>query len=458
MKRGIFFSLAVVLLFGLRALLADTASKGLPHLDFTDNRLDNGLRLILVPDHSAPVLAINVTYDVGSRNEGLGRTGFAHLFEHMMFEGSENVAKGEHFMLLENNGGDFNGATNEDRTTYFEIVPKNQLDLILFLESDRMGKLAVTQEKLDNQRNAVQEERRLSNDNQPYGKSYLEIDNLAYDCFGYKHPTVGSMADLNAANLDDIKDFFRMYYAPSNAVLTLVGDFNSAEATEKIKKYFGGISRQPNPPPAPVCEEERYGERRETLMDPLARLPALFISYQISPGNTPDNYAAHVLGDILGTGQSSRIYQHVVKDKQLATQVEVQVDSKRGISSFYILAYPCPGAKLEDLEAGIYDEINAIANDGVSEQEMDKARTLFRRQMVQGRESALTTAIRIGEYAVYFNDPDLINTITARYDAVTADEVKSVARKYLITSGRTVVITLPGKKPAPPAAQPGDQP
>jgi len=273
MNKRIVVSLLLPLLLRLPVPAAEASSTGLPHLDFTDSRLDNGLRVILAPDHSAPVLAINIAYDVGSRNERPGRTGFAHLFEHMMFEGSENVGKGEHFMLLENNGGGFNGTTNEDRTIYFEIVPRNQLDLILFLESDRMGKLAVTQANLDNQRNAVQEERRLGIDNQPYGKSYLEIDNLSYDCFGYKHSTIGSMADLNAANLGDVKDFFRIYYAPNNAVLTLVGDFDPAEANAKIGKYFGSIPRQPTPPPASVCEEERYGERRETVLDPLARLP-----------------------------------------------------------------------------------------------------------------------------------------------------------------------------------------
>ena len=175
--------------------------------------LANGLHVVLAPDSTAPVVTIGVYYKIGFRLEPQGRSGFAHLFEHMMFEGSENVGKGEHFLLVLNNGGGMNGNTTEDRTVYFEELPKNQLDLILFLESDRMGKLAVNQTNLDNQRNAVQEERRLGIDNQPYGKSFLEIDSLAYDCFGYKHSTIGSMADLNAASLDDVKDFFRMYYA-----------------------------------------------------------------------------------------------------------------------------------------------------------------------------------------------------------------------------------------------------
>jgi zinc protease len=456
MKKTVVHSALVVLLLNLAAFAADTPA-GLPRINFTDTRLENGMRVILAPDHSAPVLALNVIYDVGSRNERPGRTGFAHLFEHMMYQGSENVGKGEHFILLENNGGDFNGTTNEDRTTYFEIVPKNQMDLVLFLEADRMGKLAVNQANLDNQRNAVQEERRLGIDNQPYGKSELEIDNLTYDCFGYKHSTIGSMADLSAADLQDVREFFRIYYAPNNAALSLVGDFDPAEAMEKVKKYFGSISRQPAPSPTQPCEEERYGERRETVMDPLARLPMLLISYQIPAGNTPENYAARVLGDILGTGQSSRFYQHLVKDKQLATEVDVQVDARRGLSPFYITAYPRPGVKSEDLEKGIYDELNAVLKDGVSSDEIDKARMQFRRRMVQGRESALVTAIRLGQYAVYFDDPDLINTIVAKYNAVTADDVKNAARKYFVTSTRTVVTTLPEAQAAPAGQQGGQQ-
>ena len=435
------FPLPLAVALAVCAVASDTP--GLKPIQFTDTRLDNGLRIILAPDPSAPVVALDVTYNVGSSNERPGRTGFAHLFEHMMFQGSENVGKGEHFMLLENNGGDFNGTTNEDRTTYYEIVPKNQLDLALFLEADRMGKLAVNQTNLDNQRNAVQEERRLGIDNQPYGKSFLEIDSLSYDCFGYKHSTIGSMADLNAASLDDVKDFFRIYYAPNDAVLSLVGDFDPAEATEKIRKYFGAIPSQPAPAKKQACEEERYGERHETVIDPLARLPLVIIAYQVPAGNTPQNFAVQVLGSILGTGESSRFYQHLVKEKQLATQIDVQVDARMGPSLMYILAYPRPGVKPEDLEKAIYEEISAIAKDGVAAAELSKAQTQYRRHEVQTRESALRTSLRLGHDAVYFNDPNLINTALEKYDAVTADEVKKAAQKYFIPNLRAVVTTLP---------------
>jgi zinc protease len=444
MRRTLSLAPVLVVLFLLPSL-AQTAAQApkLPPLEFQDVHLDNGLRVILAPDHSAPVFGICMTYNVGSRNERPGRTGFAHLFEHMMFEGSENVGKGEHFILVENNGGGMNGTTNEDRTNYFEVLPKNQLDLALFLEADRMGHLAVNQPNLDNQRNAVQEERRLGIDNQPYGKSYLEIDNLSFDNFAYKHSTIGSMRDLNAADLKDVQEFFRIYYAPNNAVLTLVGDFDPAEALEKVKKYFGAIPRQPVSPQPDVTEGEHYGERRETIYDPLARLPMLLISYHTPPGNTPDNYALQVLGDILGQGESSRFYQHLVKEQQLATAVDVQVDARRGPSLFYIMATPRPGVKPEELEQAIYKELDAVVKDGVTAAEMDKARTQFRRSMIQTRESALRTAIRLGQYAVFFNDPGLINTITDKYNSVTAEQVKNAAQKYLVTTERAVVTTLP---------------
>jgi zinc protease len=451
MKRTVPFILLMAFV-SVAALAADAPSSGLPHLAFTDTRLDNGMRVILAPDHSAPVLAINVMYDVGSRDERVGRTGFAHLFEHMMFEGSENIGKGEHFALLEVNGGEFNGTTNEDRTTYFEIVPKNQLDLILFLESDRMGKLAVNQTNLDNQRNAVQEERRLGIDNQPYGKSFLEIDSLAYDCFGYKHSTIGSMADLNSASLDDVKEFFRIYYAPNNAVLSLVGDFDPTEALQKINKYFGSVPRQPPPPKAVPCEEDRYGKRSETITDPLARIPLVMVAYQIPAGNTPDNYALQALGTVLGTGDSSRLYQSLVKEKQLATAVEVQPDARRDISLFYIIAYCRPGVKPDAVENAIYEVVNGISKDGVSAAELDKARKQYRRREVQVRESALRTALRLGHDAVYFNDPNLINTSIEKFDAVTTDDVKRVAQKYFAPNLRAVVVTLPQSSGAPAAA------
>jgi predicted Zn-dependent peptidase len=415
----------------------------LPRVDFTDQKLANGLRVIIAVDRTAPVYGISVTYNVGSRNERPGRTGFAHLFEHMMFEGSENVGKGEHFILVFNNGGNMNGTTNEDRTNYFETLPKNQLDLGLFLESDRMRSLAVNQSNLDNQRNAVQEERRLGEDNQPYGHAFLDIDNLAYDNFAYKHSTIGEMSDLNAASVADVKDFFRIYYAPNNAVLTLVGDLDPAETLEKVKKYFGNIPSQPTPPPVDMTEPAHYGERRETIHDPLARTPLLIMAYHIPAGNTPDNEAFHVLANVLGQGQSSRLYQRLVKEKQLATQVIVQADERRGPSLLYFLAFLRPGVKPEDCEAAIRDEVAAVQKDGITTEEIDKARVQFLRGQIGTRQSDLYTAMLIGQNAVYFGDPNLINTVVDKFNAVTADQVKAAAQKYLVPEQLSVVTDLP---------------
>jgi len=414
-----------------------------PKLELRDVTLDNGLRVILVPDHSAPVYGIDVCYNVGARNERPGRTGFAHLFEHMMFEGSENVGKGEHFSLVFNNGGGMNGTTNEDRTTYFEELPKNQLDLALFLESDRMRALNVTQANLDNQRNAVQEERRQGIDNQPYGRAQLDVDNLSYDNFAYKHSTIGSMTDLNAASIDDVKDFFRIYYAPNNAVLTLVGDFDPDEALAKVKKYFGAIPAQPAPPKVDLAEEPHYGERREIVYDPLARLPEIDMAYHIPAGNTPENYAAQQLTYVLGQGESSRFYQRLVKEKQLASSVSVQADTRIGTSQLYISANPRPGVKVEDLEKAIDEEIAAVVKSGVTPEELAKAKSQLLRQFIERRRSALSTAVLIGNYTVYFNDPNLINTLVDKERAVTLDDVNAVAKKYLVRDQRTVVITYP---------------
>ena len=434
-------------------LTGSAAQPSVPKIDFTKHTLANGLRVILAPDHTAPVVAISVTYDTGSRNERPGRTGFAHLFEHMMFQGSEHVGKGEHFILVFNNGGNMNGTTNEDRTNYFEALAKNQLDLALFLESDRMRSLAVNQANLDNQRNAVQEERRVGIDNQPYGKAEEEIDNLAYDNFDYKHSTIGSMADLDAATVDDVKDFFRIYYAPNNAVLVLVGDFDPAEALQKVEKYFGSIPSQPAPPPVVMNEPEHYGERRETIYDPLARVPMILMAYHIPAGNTPDNYAMQVLANVLATGESSRLYQLLVKEKQLVTQVQIQADARRGPSLFYIVTNLRPGVKTEDVEKAVDEEIDKIQKNGITERELEKARTQFRRSQIQGRQSDLNVAIRLGRDAVYFNDPNLINTIFEKYNAVTADQVKEAALKYLVPAERAVVIDLPAAKTAQAAGK-----
>jgi predicted Zn-dependent peptidase len=394
-------------------------------------------------------VAVSITYNVGSRNERQGRTGFAHLFEHMMFKGSENVGSGEHFLLVFNNGGSMNGTTNEDRTNYFEILPANQLDLGLFLEADRMKSLAITKDNLDNQRNAVQEERRLGVDNQPYGKSGEVQQELLYDNFAYKHSVIGSMEDLNAATVEDVSAFFKMYYAPNNATLVLVGDFKTADALAKIRSNFESIARQPDPPAVDMAEPTQKEERRATVDDQLARAIRVDLAYKAVPGNTADFYALQVLGAALQGGQSSRLYQKLVREKEMVTGVGGFMDEKRGVGAFYTNATLRPTVKAEDVEAVIYEEIERLKKEPIAEWELQKAKNTTRRNFINGLQSSLNRAVTMGQYTVYYNEPNLINMRLDKVAAVTKEDVQRAANKYLIDTNRTVVITMPQAKAKP---------
>jgi predicted Zn-dependent peptidase len=410
-------------------------------------KLDNGLRVVMSVDHSAPTYGISITYDVGSHSERPGRTGFAHLFEHMMFEGSENVGKGEHMILVENNGGNMNGTTTEDRTNYFESFASNQLDLGLFLEADRMRSLAVNQSNLDNQRNAVQEERRLSLDNQPYGETSEVLQDIVYDNFANKHSVIGSMQDLNAATIKDVQDFFRVYYAPNNAVLTLVGDFEPADALAKIKKYFGGIPAQPAPPVPDLAEPKQTAERRKTIEDPFAQVPRLDIAYKIPPGNTPDVYSLDVLSSALGEGQSSRLYQTLVKEKELAVNVFCYIDEHKGPSTFNVVVMVRPGKDLKEVEKVVYAELEKAKTAPIADWELQKVHMMERHQTAQQLQSTLYRAYMIGEMAVIYGDPNLINTRFDKIQHVGKEDMERAAAAYLNENNRTVVTTLPKPKP-----------
>ena len=428
------------------AVLAGQAQTPNVKVDFKETTLKNGLRVITVEDHSAPVIALSITYNVGSRNERPGRTGFAHLFEHMMFKGSENVGSGEHFLLVFNNGGTMNGTTNEDRTNYFEALPANQLDLALFLEADRMKSLAITKENLDNQRNAVQEERRLGVDNQAYGKSQEKHQEMMYDNFAYKHSVIGSMDDLNAASVEDVSAFFKTYYAPNNAVLVLVGDFNTNQALAKIRSSFESIARQPNPPAVEMDEPAQKAERRASLEDVLARATRIDMAYKAVPGNSADFYALQVLSAVLQGGQSSRLYQSLVKDKEMVSNVGGFMDEKRGVGGFYTNATLRGNSKTEDVEALIYAEMDRLKKEPIADWELAKAKNTTRRALIGGLSSSLNRAVTIGQYTVYYNEPGLINTRLDKVAAITKEDVQRVANKYLVDTNRTIVITTPKAK------------
>jgi len=430
-----------------------SAQTKIPPIKFSDTRLSNGLRVIIAEDHYAPVFAIAVSYGVGSKDEREGRTGFAHLFEHMMFKGSENVGAGEHFFLIFNYGGNMNGTTNTDRTLYYEVLPKNQLDLGLFLEADRMSSLAITKDNLDNQRQAVQEERRQGLDNQPYGKSGERFNEMAFDNFAYKHSVIGSMDDLNAASVQDVQDFFRTYYAPNNAVIALVGDLNTKETLAKMEKYFAKIPRQPNPRHVDLAEPDMKAERREKMDDKLARLTRLQIGYKIPGATSPDSPALSALGTIFGGGDSSRLYQKLVKDQEVCSAVGAGSGARMGPSLFQITCTLRPGKTAEQADAVISEEIAKLHAAPVTDKELKRVQTNARRSAVAMRESALSRAISLADSASMYDDPNRINTNTDKLAAVTPADIQRVAKAYLRNDNRVVMTTFPEAAPAtPPAA------
>src|SRR5260370_248136 len=382
--------LLVASLFALAAVtFGQQTPPKLAPIKFTDTTLDNVLRVIISEDHYAPVYGIAVTYKVGSRDERPGRTGFAHLFEHMMFKGSENVGPGEGFTRVCRRGGSMKATTDNDRTLYFEVMPRNQLDLGLFLEADRMRSLKITQENLDNQRQAVKEERRLGVDNRPYGQAFEKMDELVYDNFAYQHSVIGSMADLDATSVEDVQQFFKTYYAPNNAVLALAGDLDTKEALAKVKKYFGSIPRQEPPKPVDLSEPEKNAERRAKLDDKLARLTQIAIAYRIPPTTSADSRALSVGSQILGGGESSRLYQKLVKEKEVVSSIFCRVDNRVGPSKLEIQATVRPGKSPEEVEGLISEEIAKFLSEPVTPKELERTRSTIPRGPVGPPQSAL---------------------------------------------------------------------
>ena len=418
-------------------------------VEFSDTRLANGLRVIVAEDHAAPVFAIVLTYNVGSRDERKGRTGFAHLFEHMMFKGSENVGPGEHPYLMFMYGGNMNGTTNKERTLYYEVLPANQLDLALFLEADRMRSLVITREALENQVNAVQEERRLRVDNQPYGRTFEALDELAYDNPAYEHSVIGSMQDLSAATVEDVAAFFKTYYAPNNTVLTIVGDVNTRTALDKVRKYFEAIPSQPAPPAVDVTEPAQSAERRTTVNDALARLGRIDIAYKVPSSAHADSDALDVLTTLLSSGRSSRFYEVIVRQKQLSSGgLSAYTEASRGPGLLRVVGTVAPGKTLPDLESAIDAEIERVKTGAIEEWEMEKARNGVRSEVIAGLGSSLQRAVQLGEYALFYDKPAKINMRAEEIAKVSAADVQRVARTYLVKSGRTVVHTVP--QPAAP--------
>jgi predicted Zn-dependent peptidase len=433
----------------------------LPNIHIEQFALANGLRVVLSEDHSVPVVSVAVYYDVGSRNEREGRTGFAHLFEHMMFQGSENVPKAAHFQYIFNSGGTMNGTTSSERTNYFETLPANQLPLALWLESDRMRSLKVTQENLDNQRDAVKEEKRLNYDNRPYSNAFLRLNELVYRNPANAHSTIGSMEDLDEATIDDVREFFRIYYAPNNAVLTIVGDFDPQEARSLVEKYFASIPAQPQPPAVNVEEPAEVAARREVYRDRFAQLPALMLGWKAPARRAADFYALSLASDLLLEGDSSRLYQKLVKGEESVVGIQGGIGERRGPSSLYLFAIPKPGHPADKIRGTIEEEIKRLATEGPTAEEMEKLRNNLLNDVTRGRQSSLLRAQRLAEYALYDGDPHLFNTELERYLSVTPEEIRNAVARYLLTDNHSLIEVVPAPEAteaSPASLEPGDEP
>ena len=386
---------------------------------------------------------MDVTYDVGSRVEEPGRTGFAHLFEHLMFEGSENVGKGEHFRLVAEAGGSMNGTTSEDRTNYFETLPAECLDLGLFLEADRMRALVLSQAKLDNQREAVKEEKRLRVDNQPYATSFEATDTIAYDAFAYKHPVIGSMADLDASSLDDARAFYDRYYAPGNALLCLAGDVEPKDALERVTRFFGEVPARGTPPPFTVEEPAPTGERRARIVDPHAAVPGVHVNYKIGNRRDPDILALAYVEKILSGGESGRLWRRLVRDHELALSLSVSVDERRGPSLFRTFALARPGTTLERLETEVKDELHRMASDGPSSREMERARHMISADAIRATQTTQSVAFLLSEYGLYDGNPSLWREDLELLFSLDGGAVREAAARAFVPERCSVVTVHP---------------
>ena len=418
--------------------------------------LANGLTVILSEDHTAPLVAVNLWYHVGSANERPGRTGFAHLFEHMLFQGSTSVGANEHFELVQRAGGTLNGSTWLDRTNYFETVPSNQLELALWLEANRMGWLlpAMTQQKLDTQRDVVQNERRWSMDNQPYGTWWERLPALAFPLeHPFHHSLIGSMADLDAASLDDIGHFFATYYTPDNAVLSIAGDFDAEEVRAMVDRQFGAIPRGIGRPPLPdMTVAPTFGAPlREVVADDVM-LPRLFLALRSPVFGSDAYYAASVAGAILGMRKGSRLYRALVRDQQVAAEAQAfTYDLAKGSDLLVIDVTARPETSVEQLEESVHVELDRMATGDVTPAEVARVVTLIETELVASLQSASERADKLSLFATYFGDPHLVNRQADRYRAVTAEQVNAFARARLVRENRASLLYVPREADVEPS-------
>lgn len=426
-----------------------------PKLAISQFALPNGLKVVALEDHSAPIVNVQVWYHVGSKDERPGRTGFAHLFEHLMFKGSKNVKPQEHAQRVSDVGGVINAGTNFDYTFYWQTVPSNALDMVLWLEADRMGSLVVDEANLKSERDVVIEELRLRIENPPYGKLASIVFGNAFTKHSYKWLPIGSKEDLNAATLDDVKAFHSTYYVPNNATVVVVGDFKAAELKKSIETYFGPIAKGTGAIPRPAEKEPvQTAERRVTNYDSKTPLPAVVMAYHTPGLGDPDLYALEVASRILSGGQSSRLYQRLVRgEKQVALQAAGQSSALEDYGLFFFFAILNAGKEASAGEAELAAEIDRMKNELVTPAELDKARSQLVSEVAIGRQTNQQKADAIGAAATLEDNPNLVNDELANYQKVTAEDIQRVAKKYFAPENRTVIYMLP--EAMRPAAQQG---
>jgi zinc protease len=432
-----------------------------PTISFTDERLANGLRLIISVDRLAPVVAVNLWYDVGSKHEVEGKTGFAHLFEHVMFQGSRNVGKAEHMALVQAAGGTLNGSTWLDRTNYYETLPSHQAELAIWLEADRMGTLldALSQENLDNQREVVKNEKRWSYDNRPYGSWYEKIQGHLYPPeHPYHHTTIGSMEDLDAASIEDVSAFFRTWYAPNNAVVTVVGDVDPDAIRRWTKQYFGGIPANPSIPKlGDLSLPPTLGKERREIVHDKVPLPRVYVGFRAPRFGDERLDALDIAAQILAGGKGSRLHRRLVRDERIAQDIAlVPLGFVGGASIIAGWATVRPGVAVERVEAALHEELEQLGREPITDDELARARALIETEELGALSRVEERADRLSMYATLFDDPDLINRMLPRYLAVSAEQIRSVAEDVFRPDNRVVLTYLPELPPAETAAAKDD--
>jgi zinc protease len=425
--------------------IVTSAASRPPKLQYQISTLPNGLTVVLSEDHSTPIVNVQVWYHVGSKNEKPGRTGFAHLFEHMMFKGSKNVEPEAHTSYISSIGGQSNAYTDDDETVFWETLPSQYLPLALWLEADRMASLRIDKDTFITEREVVKEERRMRIDNQPFGRLNEIIYDQAFTTHPYKHPTIGSMKDLDAASIDDVRDFFHTFYVPSNATVTIVGDFDSGQAMQFVERYLGRVPKSDHAVPRDIAKEPPQTKEKRVTLQEAWPLPAVVVAYHITYDGNPDSYPLHIAAKVLSDGQSSRIYKKLVYETQMAVAAFGQANLIEDPNLFYVVGIVQPGHTTEEVANALIAELDRLKAEPISEHELQRTKNQFARDYILGRETDKDKALQLAHAVVIHHD---IKTADGEFDIfqnTTAADVQRVARSYFTPENRLVLTIVPGK-------------